>query len=191
VEGKTVNDLFYSGTGKAYGVEFFLQKKMGRFAGWIGYGLGWVYAKFDSINGGNEFRPKYDRRYDLKVVAQYELNDNWTFGATFMFQSGQSYTGALSRFQTEMPGGDNVGYGKVQPSQRYGLRMPPSHQLNVTASYNTTVFSLPFKVTLDIYNVYSRRDILMRTYNVNNENSALEDVRLLPILPTISFELKY
>lgn len=190
LEGTDVKDIFYSGNGYAYGGEIFLQKKFGKFAGWVGYGLGWVFAKFDSINNGNEFRPKYDRRHDLKVVAQYQIDEKWSIGATFMYQSGQSYTGATSRFQTGLPG-DNHGWGKVIPSQRYGLRMPNSHQLNLNASYLTTLFNLPLKINLDIFNVYNRRDILMRIYNTEGDATIVEDVKLLPIIPTFSIEYKF
>jgi hypothetical protein len=188
--GKDVKDVFFSGSGYAYGAELFLQKKIGKFAGWIGYGLGWVSAKFDSINDGAEFRPKYDRRHDLKIVCQYQFSETWNFGATFMFQSGQSYTGATSRIQTGMPG-DGYGYGKIIPSQRYGLRLPPSHQLNVNVGYTTSVWDLPFKINLDIFNVYSRKDILMRRYKVDTKETSVEDITLLPIIPTISFEIKF
>ncbi len=126
----------------------------------------------------------------MKLVLQYELDDKWQFGATFMFQSGQSYTGATSRYQTGMPG-DNYGWGKVIPSKRYGLRLPPSHQLNVSASYKTSLFGLPMRLILDVFNVYNRRDILMRYYNTESKESILEDVRLLPIIPTFSFEIKF
>jgi hypothetical protein len=190
LEGTRVSDVFFSGNGKAYGGEIFLQKKVGKLAGWLGYGLGWVSAKFDSINNGAEFRPKYDRRHDFKVVVQYQLNDSWQFGATFMYQSGQSYTGATSRFQTSLPD-DNYGYGKVVSSQRYGLRLPNSHQLNMNVNYNTTIWGLPSKFILDVFNVYSRRDILMRTYDVKNEETTVTDIKLLPIIPTISFEIKF
>jgi hypothetical protein len=47
------------------------------------------------------------------------------------------------------------------------------------------------KVVLDIFNVYNRRDIWFRFYNTRESNTTVEDVRLLPILPTISFEFKY
>ena len=48
---ENVADVFYSGDGEAYGAEVFLQKKTGRLVGWLGYGLGWVNARFDSVNG--------------------------------------------------------------------------------------------------------------------------------------------
>ncbi|NQW30354.1 MAG: TonB-dependent receptor [Ignavibacteria bacterium] len=186
----SVAEVFYVGNGHAYGLEFFLQKKMGKLTGWIGYGLGWVNARFDSVNRGEEFRPKYDRRHDVKVNALFTLDERWDLGASFIFQSGQSYTGATSQLMGGAPGWDG-GLVMVNPSQRWGLRLPASHQLNLNVNYKTTIFDLPLRIFLDIYNVYSRRDIWFRYYDTTKPLPEVTDVRLLPILPTISFELKF
>ena len=190
LQGSTVSDVFYIGNATAWGAEVFVQKKYGKFNGWVGYALGFINATFDSINNGQSFRPRYDRTHDFKVVVNYDHNEDWDFGASFFYQTGQSYTGATSRFQTQLPG-QEVGRGKIVPSQRFGLRLPPSHQLNLTASYNFLMWGLESKMIIDIYNVYSRRDILVRFYNTREENTFIEDVRLIPILPTVSLEVKF
>jgi len=187
---RNVDEVFFVGNGEAYGAEIFLQKSSGRLTGWIGYALGWVNARFDSVNRGNEFRPKYDRRHDFKVTALYALSERWDLGASFIFQTGQSYTGATSQLNGSMPDWDN-GIIVTIPSQRWGLRLPASHQLNLNVNYKTTLFELPFMIMLDVYNVYSRRDIWFRFYDTSKEVPTVTDVRLLPILPTISFELKF
>jgi outer membrane cobalamin receptor len=186
----TVRDLFYMGNGQAYGVEFFVQKRAGRFTGWVGYALGYITSTFEQINDGVTFRPKWDRRHDVKTVAQYRISDRWDVSATFMFQSGQSYTGQTSRLASYLPG-ENIGKGVTVPAQRYGLRLPPSHQLNLNASYHTTLFGLPTSLLLDVYNVYSHRDIWFRTYDTRSDITVVRDVRLLPILPTIAIEVKF
>lgn len=188
--GTTVRDYFYSGRGEAYGIEFFAQKKLGRFTGWAGYALGYVNEQFDEINGGRWFRPKWDRRHDLKIVGAYKINDRWDVGATFTFQTGQSYTGMTSRTESRLPG-DNVGRGVTVPADRYGLRLPPSHQLNLNVNYNTTIFGLPAKLLLDVFNVYSRRDIWFRFYDTQEDVTVVRDTRLLPILPSVALEVKF
>ena len=189
-QGRTVSDVFFTGDGEAYGAEFFLQKKMGAFTGWVGYGLGYVFGQFDSVNQGRIFRPKYDRRHDIKIVGLYKLNQAWEFGATFTFQSGQSYTGATSRFATRKPG-ETIDSPHIVPGDRYGLRLPNTHQLNFNVNYNTTLWGLPARVMIDIFNVYSRRDIWFRFYDTSKEVTEVTDVRLLPILPTVALEVKF
>ncbi|KXK57618.1 MAG: TonB-dependent receptor [Chlorobi bacterium] len=186
----TVSQIFYTGKGHSYGAELFLQKRAGQLTGWVGYGLGFIAAQFDSINGGREFRPKYDRRHDIKVVAQYKINERWEVGASFAFQSGQSYTGATSRFRTHLPG-DTVAADVVVPSERFGLRLPPSHQLNINANYTSTLFGLPMRLLIDLYNVYSRRDIWFRYYDTTTDETKVTDVRLLPIIPSVALEVKF
>lgn len=187
---KNVRDVFYIGNGRAYGAEIFAQKKIGKFVGWVGYALGFISARFDSLNFGQEFRPKYDRRHDFKIVLQYLLNQQWEFSAIFLFQSGQSYTGATSILLSRLPG-QNVGKGKILPSQRYGLRLPPSHQLNLSVIYSFKTFGLDSKLILDIYNIYNHRDIWFRYYNTREPLPKVEDVKLLPIIPTIYYEIKF
>lgn len=190
LRGRVVSDIFFVGDGESYGAEIFLQKSYGRFTGWIGYALGYIYSRFDELNYGREFRPKYDRRHDLKIVSQYTINETWDVGAVFTFQSGQSYTGATSRFQTRMPE-QNYGRAKIVNSQLYGFRLPPSHQLNINCSYRFKTFGLDSRLILDIYNVYTRRDIWFRYYNTRENITTVDDVLLLPIIPSLSYEIKF
>lgn len=187
---KKVSEIFFSGTGRSYGAELFVQKRSGDLTGWFGYGLGFIDVQFDSVNNGRTFRPKYDRRHDLKFVAQYRLNERWSFGGSFVFQSGQSYTGASSRFRATLPDDPSSG-NVIVPAQRYGQRLPPSHQLNLNVNYHTTVFGLDTRVLLDVFNVYSRRDIWFRFYDARGSVTQVTDVLLLPIIPTISMEVRF
>lgn len=187
---KTVNDVFYNGKGEAYGVELFAQKRIGDFTGWAGYALGWVWSEFAEINGGERFHPKYDRRHDFKIVGNYKINETWEVGGSFTFQSGQPYTLVSSRVMTTLPG-ESVQKSLNFEANRYAFRLPNSHQLNVNASYHTTIFGLESKLVLDIYNLYSRRDIWFRVFDTQKTVTEVRDIRLLPIIPTISLEVKF
>lgn len=186
----SVADLFHFGSADSYGIEFFLQRRYGALTGWIGYALGWVDAQFANINGGLAYHPKYDRRHDFKVTLLYDISDTWEIGATFTLQSGQGYTGATSQFNPTLMG-ESPSSGMVMPSQQWGRKLPASHQLNMVVTYKTTLADMPFNIVLDIFNVYARRDILMRTYEMDGGQARSSDVRLLPIIPTISAELRF
>ncbi len=189
ISGQSTRDIFLFGDGTAYGVELFVQKKTGRLTGWIGYAYGYVSWQIDSLNNGEPFNPRYDRRHDFKVVVNYQLSSRWDCSASFFFQSGQPYTGVTSRFQSRFPG-ENPGRGVTIPARLYGLRLPPSHQLNLSVRYHTAIFDLPTIVSLDIYNVYSRRDIFARIYDTSTEVTTVTDVKLLPIVPSLSIEVQ-
>jgi len=201
--GDTAEDALFEGEGSTYGAEVFLKKKYGALTGWLGYGYGYVEARFDEVNNGKVYNPKYDRRHDLKVVAQWEINKSWEVGGAFKFQSGQPYTGISSKvfFKFE---GDNYYRGKTVGLSRYNLRLPPSHQLDIYGSYKFKFFdTFESRITLDVYNVYNRRDIWFRYFNAQNETENEEekkeddnsnqyiDVMLLPIIPTLSLEINF
>ena len=188
--GDKITDVLYIGNAYSYGAEVFLQKSVGRLTGWFGYGLGFIYAQYDSINQGRKFRPKFDRRHDIKFVAQYKLSTAWEVGGTFTLQSGQSYTGATSRGRLFLPD-QSFGSSKITMSDLYGLRLPMSHQLNLYGAYNFKMWRKDARFIIDIYNVYNRRDIMMRMYNTREEVTMIEDLRLLPIIPSVSLEVRF
>ncbi|MDX9759875.1 MAG: TonB-dependent receptor [Bacteroidota bacterium] len=189
-QSSAVREVFYNGNGQSYGIELFLQKRIGNFTGWAGYALGSITSQFDELNGGASFRPKWDRRHDLKFVAQYRINARWNLGASFTYQSGQSYTAQTSRYQTSFPG-DNQGIGATVPADLYGLRLPASHQLNLNANYHTTLFGRPAMLLIDLYNVYSHRDIWYRYYDTSGDVTEVTDVLLLPIIPSVALEITF
>ena len=190
LEGSTAKDVFYIGDGYTYGFELFAQKKYGKFTGWAGYAYGYIISKFDEINKGNEFNPKYDRRNDFKIVLNYQINEKWNISSSFVFQSGQPYTGATSRIRIDLPG-QTYGNSKIVNSDLYALRLPPSHQLNLNASYTFKIYDFPSILSLDIYNVYNHRDIWFRYYRTVDDETTVEDILLLPIIPSISFEIQF
>ena len=121
---------------------------------------------------------------------QYQIDDRWEISSSFTLQSGQSYTAATSRFLIRLDG-QTIGRGVIVPSQRYGLRLPLSHQLNLSGSYSYKMFGLDSKVILDIYNVYNHKDIWFRYYDTSGPVTIVKDVTLLPIIPTLSIEVKF
>ena len=52
------------GLGRAYGLEFLVQKKVGRLSGWVGYTLAWSKRQFDNL-------------YPLYDVTASGLTEEW------------------------------------------------------------------------------------------------------------------
>jgi len=123
-----VDNAFTFGHGWSYGAEFFIKKRTGKFNGWIGYTLCWTWRQFDSINLGQKFLAKYDRRHDVSVALTYDLNKRWTFGSVFVFATGNNATLPVSWYFIE---------GEMIPEygQRNAYRMAPYHRLDFSATY--------------------------------------------------------
>jgi len=188
--GTTVNQIFSIGTGKAYGAEFFLQKKMGPFTGWIGYTLSWVTEQYSDINNGISFPPPYDRRNDIDVILSWRINSRWRVGAAWTFTTGQPYTAATSEYSIALPG-QTISSEYTLPGAEDALRLPPNHRLDASAAYQTTIFGLASTFNLNIFNVYDYREIWFRYYDTSKNPTQVTDVLLLPIIPTFSLEVKF
>lgn len=119
---------FVFGTGKAYGAEFFLKKRMGKFNGWIGYTLSYTKRKFPDLNRGKEFYAKYDRRHDASVVLSYDLSKKWTFATIWVYGTGNAITIPTSYYVID----GNITYDY---SDRNAYRMPAYHRLDISATY--------------------------------------------------------
>ena len=85
-----VDNQLTFGRGYSYGLEFFLKKRLGDFNGWIGYTWSKTMRQFDEIDNGAEFPAKYDRRNDLSVVLQYQINERVNIGGVFVYATGNS-----------------------------------------------------------------------------------------------------
>ncbi len=207
VQDNTDNLLTF-GRGYSYGAEFFLKKALGDFTGWIGYTWSKTERQFDEIFDGAWFPAKYDRRHDLTLVGNYKLNDSWTFGASFVYATGNTMTLPTSWFL-------NNGDVQFQYGPRSASRMAPFHRLDLSVTWydqptktvddplseagETKVVNKRFRnnVNFSIYNVYSRQNPFF--LYVDNEGSlatndfsiSLQQVSLFPILPSITWNFEF
>lgn len=190
VAGQPESDLV-TGRGWAYGIEFFLKKKHGDLQGWIGYTLSRTLREFPDINEGRVFPARYDRIHDLNIVATYDYGKRWTFGATFIFASGQAITLPERRYFIE-------GALYFQYGDRNSYRMQPYNRLDLSLTYRgkeTKKFKSSW--TLAVYNVYNRKnpymyftDAYINTENLNMKLSA-KKLYLFPILPSLTWNFSF
>lgn len=188
-------DAFVVGKGVAYGWEAMLQKKIGRITGWAGYSLSWTKRRFpDShINSGEWFYPKWDRRHDFIAVGNYAFNPRWEMSGSWRYNTGQGFTrskGVYTMFYAGMDPNDFADYGRASlPGSKNNYRFPDDHRLDVTLTYNHLFMGNPAKVNISIFNLYSRRSYWL--YNVDTFEMKTEYIKLLPILPLVSYEVKF
>jgi hypothetical protein len=200
------DNLLTQGDGYSYGIEFFLKKKVGDLTGWIGYTWSKTERRFEDIMDNQYFPAKYDRRHDLSVVASYELNEHWSFGASFVYATGNTITLPTSWYLHN----GNVQY---EFEDRNASRMPDYHRLDLSATW----YDSPTKEVVDrttgelvtkkkrfrhnlnfsVYNVYSRQNPFFLF--VENEGSLsqgtfslnVQQVSLFPILPSVTWNFEF
>jgi hypothetical protein len=203
VPGTIAENLMTSGTGEAYGVEFFLNKQIGAFTGWLGYTLSWSTRLFPDLNGGKPFFPRYDRRHDIVLALAYKLNSRWDFGVTWTYATGQALTmpdglvDALSipsNLTIEPTLSRNLSSG--QATQHYGdrnaFRLPAYHRLDINATYKFPwIGGLPFEFSINLYNVYNRLNPYTAWVENFDGKSRLRQLTLLPFIPTLGLRCTF
>ncbi len=208
--GDNLNDntdnLLVFGEGWAYGIEFFFKKSVGKLTGWIGYTWAKTERKFPDLNNGNVFPAKYDRRHDLTVVAGYKLNDRLTFGASFIYATGNTLTLPSSWYVQEQNLLFNYG-------ARNSTRMAPYHRLDLSVTLYDKAFKKKYDEatgetiqvkknfrsnwSLSCYNVYNRANPFF--LYVDNDGDFLKgdfkitvkQVTLFPIIPSLTWNFEF
>ncbi|MEJ5245262.1 MAG: TonB-dependent receptor [Bacteroidota bacterium] len=192
--GIPLESQFTRGNGEAYGVEIFFNKRLGNFTGWVGYTLSWTKRKFKELNEGKPFYPRYDRRHDVNIVLVYEISPSWEIGATWYYGTGQAYTMPTGSFRFEEIGLTDYEDIKYQYTERNGARLPAFHKLDVNFLHHFEWFSLPWTVSLNIYNAYNRRNpfawYISTDYDGTTETKKLKQLTLFPLIPTIGLSFK-
>lgn len=188
---------FRQGKSSSYGIELMVNKTKGRLTGMASYTWSRTVRKIDGVNLGNEFFANYDRRNVFNASAAYDLNERWTFGATFNYSTGRPITLPAGKYE----------YGSYNPdviTERNGYRLAAFNRLDLSATltprqkanrkwHGEWVFS--------IYNAYNQENpftIYTRTKqdddgNVIGDGTEKEArlIYLFPILPSVTYNFKF
>ncbi len=181
------SELLY-GEGRAYGLEFFLKKKKGRFTGWLSYTLSRTERQIAGINNGNWYAAKQDRTHDLSLVGMYQLSKKWSVSALFVFYTGSAVTFPSGKYTIE----GNTAY---YYTERNGYRMPNYHRLDFSATYeskNTGRYQSSWNFGL--YNVYGRENAYTITFEDDpNDASRTRAVQtaLFKWVPSVTYNFKF
>ena len=178
------------GQGWSYGGELFIQKKVGRFSGMLGYTLSWTTRQFDNLNDGNAFPYRYDRRHDFKVAGVYKLRDRIEMSADFVYGTGNAITLPVAAYATNLvePWGPQV---RVY-SERNGYRMPAYCRADMSVKFSKQLRYWERAWVVSAYNVFSRRNpFFIYATDAENGRTQFKQVSLFPIIPSISYQFKF
>ena len=177
-------ELVY-GKGRAYGLELLLEKKKGKFTGWISYTLSRSLRQFDEINDGNEFSARQDRIHDISVVLMYKITKNLALAGTFIYYTGDAVTFPSGKYEVD---------GNVIPlfTERNGYRMPDYHRADIGLTwYLKDKKRFEHNLNFSIYNLYAREN----AYTISFEENASGDIEalqtaLFKMVPSITYNFK-
>ena len=193
---KNLEEEFVYGKGSAYGNEIYIEKKSGKFTGWVAYTLSWAWREFDAIMGGKAFHPIYDSRHNISVVGMYKINERWDISATWVYSTGRPTTLPVGRFLVQdVPG--SAPFVVPEYTDRNAFRLNAYNRLDVGANYKLKSKRGQQNLNFSVYNAYDRRNPYFIYFDEerNASNTILrfvaKQVSLFPILPSVSYNFKF
>lgn len=179
-----------TGVSWSYGAEFLVRLTEKKLNGWISYTLSKTERKIDAINDGKPYDAPYDKPHDISIVLNYQLSDQWSAGANWVYSTGLPYTFPTGRYEI---------LGKVLPvySRRNAYRFDNYHRLDL--SLNFTPAGKPGRKwksewNLSVYNAYLRKNTWAINFVQDSENpdrTYAEKTYLFTIMPAITYNFKF
>ena len=179
-----------TGNGKAYGMEFYFQKKVGKVTGWISYTLSRSERRIKGINNNQTYLSPFDRPHNLNIIFNYNIIKRLDVSFNFVYYSGTPFTSPTGRYE----------YGKeVLPlyTGRNGDRMPDYHRADISITLygkDKPVRKVESSWNLSVYNVYNKKNptiIYFTNDFFNKEKTSAKMIYVLPIIPSISYNFKF
>ncbi len=196
IANEAIEQIVLNGQLRSYGLELMLRKNEGKLNGWISYTLSKSEQQTPGrtpdelgINNGDWYNSVFDKLHNVAVTSAYNLNKKWSFGANFIFQTGQPVTYPTGQYQ----------YLDINvPS--YGLRnenrLSAFHHLDISATltpHKNNNRNWKTEWVFSIYNLYNRRNAASINFRQNADSGANEAVRtsIFGIVPAVSYNFKF
>lgn len=176
------------GEGRAYGIEWQLKKKVGRFSGWLSYTLSKTERRINGINNNQWYNARQDRTHDISLVGTYQLNKKWTLSATWVYYTGDAVTFPAGKYTID----DQVIF---YYTERNGYRMPDYHRLDLGATWvlkQKKRFSS--ELSFSLYNAYGRQNAFTIQFREGKDDPTKTEavqIALFSFIPSVSYNFKF
>ncbi|HTI10450.1 MAG TPA: TonB-dependent receptor [Puia sp.] len=188
IANQNVESQLIFGKGRAYGLELFVKKKVGKLTGWVSYTLSKTERKFEGVNNFTWYPANQDRTHNLSVVGIYKLNKKWTLSADFVYYTGNAVTWPSGKYEVN-------GQIAFLYTERNGYRMPAYNRLDIGATLQgkkTKKFDSNWNFS--IYNLYGRENPYSITFEQDPGDptkTRAQQVALFRWVPSITYNFKF
>lgn len=188
IANENVESQLLFGKGRAYGLELFLKKKVGKFTGWLSYTLSRTELRIDGVNQNNWYPAKQDRTHDISLVGIYQASRKVTVSATWVYYTGNAVTWPNGKYNVD-------GQTAFYYTERNAYRMPAYHRLDVAATLRGKKrkrFSGSW--TFSIYNLYGRENAYSIVFQTDPNDPAKTQAlqySLFRFVPSVTYNFKF
>ncbi|MFI5131719.1 MAG: TonB-dependent receptor domain-containing protein [Chitinophagales bacterium] len=176
------------GKGRAYGIEWLLKKKTGKFTGWLAYTLSKTEKKIDGINSNHWYNARQDRTHEISIVGSYQLNRKWILSANWVFYTGDAVTFPAGKYHIN---DQTVFYYTA----RNNYRMPNYHRLDVGATWTLKQKKkFSSELVFSLFNAYGRENAYTINFRDNKDDpdrTEAVQVALFKFIPSVTYNFKF
>lgn len=173
-----LSELVTPSNGYAYGLELFAQKMSGRLNGWLAYTFSVSRKSMNSIfyDKNEEYYNSWDRTHSFSALGNYQISQKWDMNWKLSLQSGQAYTPIIGYYNQILPESPDEVYRTI-PGKRNSARYSPYSRLDLGFVYHTKFFGSKMDIYVQIINVFNRKNIFRKSYNVGSIYNGVDDDR--------------
>ena len=173
-----LSELVTPSNGYAYGLELFAQKMSGRLSGWLAYTFSVSRKSMNSIfyDKNEEYYNSWDRTHSFSALGNYQISQKWGMNWKLSLQSGQAYTPIIGYYNQILPESPDEVYRTI-PGKRNSARYSPYSRLDLGFVYQTKFFGSKMDIYIQVINVFNRKNIFRKSYNVGNIYNGVDDDR--------------
>ena len=199
------------GKGRSMGIEFMVQKNIGKTTGWLAYTLSKSDRKFSKggINNGERFPYKYDRRHNVNLTLNHKFSDRVDIGASWVFYTGGTSTIPEEKTAVVRPHNSGMGFfyypydfhftNSIHVEEasyvehRNNYRLPASHRLNVGINFNKKTKHGIRTWNISFYNLYNAMNptFVYRGTSDDLDKTVIKKYTLLPLIPSFTYSYKF
>ncbi len=169
------------GKGRAYGIEFFVQKKLSQtpYYGIASLTIG--KSEFQGVDG--VFRPSnFDQRIIFSLSGGYRFDEKWELGVKFRYASGRPFT------PVGADGDRSFGFRRTNFFN--SQRLPDFHALDLRLDRRWQFNAWTLITYLDIQNIYNRKNENPPRWNPK-ENQPETTGGQIGLLPSIGINAEF
>ncbi|WP_345951675.1 TonB-dependent receptor [Mucilaginibacter sp. PAMB04274] len=189
IANANVESQLLFGDGRAYGLELYAKKRIGKLSGWISYTLSRTERKFNELNNGSYFPARQDRTHDVALVGIYKMSKRWTLSANYIYNTGNAVTYPAGKYQV----GNMTTFFYTE---RNANRLPYTSRLDVSATLEGKDTGKRFHSSwsFGLYNALNRKNPYSVDFrDVASDPSRTEAVQtsLFGIIPSVTWNFKF
>ena len=184
---------FTEGRGRSYGAEVSFGRKWERTDLDVAYTLSWT-ERFFSEFSDRWYRDRNDNRHKFNITATHRFSKRFEIYGAWLYHSGNRMTIVSQgkyRGTPNMHGAPFHSFGGVYTGPN-NVKLPDYHRLDVGMNFIKVRPDGKVRTwNLSIYNAYCRLNTVYAYLTVENREYVGKSYGIIPIIPTLSYTLKF